>query len=192
MGESGTIATEFSSKGPPRKLPYTWPEYASRESNSCVKQLPLGLDCRRLNGLTRVSGSVAPRCFERKHSGEEPRRSEKSKNVRFTQIGANGYKRRTGIEIIMKLKSQPSYRARLDREMYVLIAIELIVGVLFVMLFGIAEIARDLSRHSCQSSPDGDDDDDGVSVNATGSRRPTNAESTRGQCRHRRANSSHK
>ena len=38
--------------------------------------------------------------------------------------------------------------------MRLLIAIELIIGVLFVMLFGFAEIARDLSRGSYYSSPD--------------------------------------
>jgi hypothetical protein len=60
--------------------------------------------------------------------------------------------------------------------MHVLIAIELIVGVLFVMLFGVAEIARDLSRRSYQPSLDGDDDDDdGVGVSATGSRRPSSS-----------------
>jgi hypothetical protein len=57
--------------------------------------------------------------------------------------------------------------------MDVLIAIELIVGVLFVMLFGVVEIARDLSQRSYQPSPDGDDDDDiGVSPSTAEIRRP--------------------
>jgi hypothetical protein len=56
--------------------------------------------------------------------------------------------------------------------MYVLIAIELILGILFVMLFGVAEIARDLSRRSYHLSLDADDDDDGVGASATGSTRP--------------------
>jgi hypothetical protein len=59
--------------------------------------------------------------------------------------------------------------------MYVLIAIELIVGVLFVMLFGVAEIARDLSRRAYQLSLDADDDDDGVGASATGSTRPSSS-----------------
>jgi hypothetical protein len=57
--------------------------------------------------------------------------------------------------------------------MDVLIAIELIVGVLFVMLFGVVEISRDLSRRSYQPSSDGDDDhDNGASASAAGIRRP--------------------
>jgi hypothetical protein len=60
--------------------------------------------------------------------------------------------------------------------MDVLVAIELIVGVLFVMLFGVMEIARDLSRRSYQPSPDGDDDDDdGVSPSAAGIRQPSSS-----------------
>jgi hypothetical protein len=58
--------------------------------------------------------------------------------------------------------------------MDVLIAIELIIGVLFVMLFGVVEIARDLSRRSYQPSLDGDDDDDtGVNTSAAEIRRPS-------------------
>jgi hypothetical protein len=60
--------------------------------------------------------------------------------------------------------------------MDVLVAIELIVGVLFVMLFCVVEISRELSRHSYQSSPDGDDDDDnGASASAAGIRRPSSS-----------------
>lgn len=60
--------------------------------------------------------------------------------------------------------------------MNVLIAIELIIGVLFVMLFGVMEIARDLSQRSYQPSPDGDDDDEmGVSPSAADIRRPSSS-----------------
>jgi hypothetical protein len=58
--------------------------------------------------------------------------------------------------------------------MDVLIAIELIIGVLFVMLFGVVEISRDLSRRSYQPSPDGDDDDDnGAGTSAAGIGHPS-------------------
>jgi hypothetical protein len=43
--------------------------------------------------------------------------------------------------------------------MQVLIAIELIVGVFFVIAFSLALIARDLSRHQYQPSTDDDDDE---------------------------------
>jgi hypothetical protein len=60
--------------------------------------------------------------------------------------------------------------------MDVLIAIELIVGVLFVMLFGVVEIARDLSQRSYQPSPDGDDDDDiELSASTADIRRPSSS-----------------
>jgi hypothetical protein len=42
--------------------------------------------------------------------------------------------------------------------MQVLIAIQLIIGVFFVVAFALADIARDLSRH--QYLPSSDDDDD--------------------------------
>jgi len=44
--------------------------------------------------------------------------------------------------------------------MQVLIAIEAIVGVFFVSVFALAQIARDLSSHQYQLSPEDDDDDD--------------------------------
>jgi hypothetical protein len=64
--------------------------------------------------------------------------------------------------------------------MHVLIAIEMIVGVLFVMLFVVAEISRDLSQRSYHASPDGDDDDDdedndSVGAGAAGSTRPSSS-----------------
>ena len=58
--------------------------------------------------------------------------------------------------------------------MNVLIVIELIVGVLFVILFGIVEIARDLSQRSYQPSLDADDDD-GVGASAAGSARASSS-----------------
>jgi hypothetical protein len=100
----------------------------------------------------------------------------RKKNVKIAQMGANGHKRQTGIAFSLKLEPQLSCSAHLERAMNVLIVIELIVGVLFVMLFGIAEIARDLSQHSYQPSPDGDDDDDiGVGSSATGDPRPSSS-----------------
>jgi hypothetical protein len=48
--------------------------------------------------------------------------------------------------------------------MQVLIAIESIVGVFFVGVFALAQIARDLSRHQYQPSLDDDDDDEGTEV----------------------------
>ena len=44
--------------------------------------------------------------------------------------------------------------------MQVLIAIELIVGVFLVIVFALAQIARDSLRYQHQPSPDDDDGDD--------------------------------
>jgi hypothetical protein len=44
--------------------------------------------------------------------------------------------------------------------MQVLLAIELIIGVFFVIVFNLAQIARDLARLPYPASPDNDDDDE--------------------------------
>jgi hypothetical protein len=44
--------------------------------------------------------------------------------------------------------------------MQVLIAIELIAGAFFVIVFALAQIARDLSSHQYQPSLEDDDDDE--------------------------------